>query len=111
MAYDYSRLSATAVRLVAKFGRDVDLVSYRNQGASYDPSRLESTETVKAVQVQLDNIDENLIKSTDKGFLIAAAEVTVDMSIRDGSKDYSIVAITEVTPGDTVMIYKVQARR
>jgi len=111
MAFDYSGLAATAARLVTRFGRDVVLVTVTNGGEAWNPVRIESTETVKAVQTQLDNIDENLILSTDKGFLVSASLITVDMLIRDGSTDYSIVAVTEVKPGGTHMIYKVQARK
>lgn len=111
MAFDYSGLATTAANLVTKFGRDVVLVTITNSGDDWDPVQVETTETVKAIQTQLDNVDNDLILATDKGFLVSAALITVDMRIRDGSKDYSIVAVTEITPGDTFIIYKVQARK
>lgn len=111
MAFDYSGLATTSSSLVTKFGRDVVLVTITNSGDAWNPTQVEATETVKAVQVRLDNIDNDLILATDKGFLVVATLITVDMRIRDGSTDYSIVAVTEIKPGDTFMLYKVQARK
>lgn len=111
MAFDYSGLESTAGRLITRFGRDIVLVTIANSGADWDPTQAESTETVKAVNTQLDSVDNDLILATDKGFLIQADSITNDMRIRDGSTDYSIVQVTEIKPGATSMIYKVQARK
>lgn len=111
MTFDYSGLESTAARLIARFGRDIILVTIANSGDDFNPTQIETLETVKAVQTQLDTVDNDLILATDKGFLIDATLITADMRIRDGSTDYSIVLVTEVKPGDTNMIFKVQARK
>lgn len=119
---DYSGLSAVAIAQIADKGRDVTFV-YKTQG-TYNPatdSFSGQTSTTQTVSMVITNyrkteIDETMIKSGDRLGLLAPqtnltrAPETGD-SVTDGSETFSIVAIDEIKPGDTTLLYKLQLRR
>lgn len=111
--YDYSEDAATAAELIAEFGRVVTLRVRANEGESFDPI-FENTDTsVQAVitDYKSRDIDGTLVKIGDKRIIFAnAVTITQDMQIIDGTTTYSIVQNRPVAPGDTVIVYKVQAR-
>jgi len=102
-----------ATRLIAKNGRQMQLVEIVNSGDVLDPSQQEMPHDIKGVQIAFksSDIDGNLIKLGDLQILVdSLIEPRNDMRLRDGSTDYSIVDVKSVKPGTTSIIYKIQAR-
>lgn len=103
---------ATARRLIAAKGRDIELVTITAIGDAWDPTQSTTTATVKAVQVGFTSAElaSGLVSSDDVKYLIDAdVAPTVDMRIVDGVT-YSIKSIMPVKPGSAVILYKVVAR-
>lgn len=113
----YSGLAQTAKRLIDTKGRSVTVRS--TAGQTFDP--INDTMTggvtntpVKAVftEFKREEIDGTLIMRGDKKVLLAGSvEPKGNDVIIDGSTKYRIVDILTVQPADTVVIYKVQARK
>ncbi len=119
MSFNYSGLSKTAVKNIAKFGRSVTFRSVTV--GTFDTSTGTKTgakdvdKIIKAVITDYKDrqIDGEIIRRGDKQVMIAGSSVispkTNDIIV-DGS-DYKIVNIETVQPGDTVLIYKLQVRK
>ena len=109
----HTRFAALAVRLIAKHGRALSLVTTTNSGTAYDPTTSESTVGIVGVQTQFkaDEIGGDLVRDDDKLFLVdSAIPITTAMRIVDDSVSYSIKSSRVVHPGMTSILYKVQAR-
>ncbi len=137
----HSRFADLATRLIDKHGRTMILVRINDEGSTpWNPTQTEQYRDIVGVQSKFTSseIDGELIRSTDKLFLIdTKAKITTAMRIRDYGPgvdliplgeweagidgfgvpgdtqvqyDYSIVNIEEVKPGNTSILYKVQVR-
>ncbi len=119
MSFDYSELQNNAIELIAEYGRDVTYRSF-NSG-TYDPDSGtvsgddEAETTVKAVvtTAKIEKIDGTALQRGDRFFLIASGSVVPNAkdAIIDGGETYQIVDFTEIKPGDSIMAYKIQARK
>lgn len=110
--YNYGPIAATAIRLISEFGRTVTLRTIAKSGTSYDPILTNTDTSIKAVVTafKASEIDGTLIMATDKKLITTSAVTTVDKII-DGSIEYSIVAVDEVKPATTALVYKAVLRR
>ena len=127
----FTRLSATATRLISAYGREMSLVTITNSfgypsesltpseglspssGTSYNPVQTETTESIYGVETKFDNNDRNdwLIESKDVAILLdSTVEPKPSMRLRDSGVDYSIVNVKRVKPADKSIIYKLQVR-
>ena len=109
----YSRLSATSERLIAAYGKDVELVTETNSGTAYNPTQTESSVTVKAVvsDVNLNASNNDSVQIGDKQFLIYyTGAITPDMIIRDDA-DYQIIVINTIQPANNIILYSVIGRK
>lgn len=118
---DYSKLAATSIAQIADKGRAVSFV-YKTQG-TYAPSTdtfsglTTSTATVYMVitDVSKRDVNETLIKAGDKVGLLANDNLTrapkTGDSVTDGSETFAVIAVEEIKPGDTVILYKMILRR
>ena len=110
----HTEFAELATELINEHGRACQLIGYTETGTSYNPVRTANTPIdIKAVQSKftLKEIDGDLIKRTDKLFLVdAVEEINTDMRFRDGSIDYEIKNAVEIKPGITNCLYKVQCR-
>lgn len=113
MSFDYSRLKATADRLIARFGKTAQLVTTTTTGPDYDPTVTETATDITLVELDysLTNRDGTLVQAGDKLFLVQA-DAAPDMAakIRLDSVDYAMVDVQPVSPGATVLLYEIQAR-
>lgn len=112
MAYDYTNIYNTAVRLIDKFGRNVTLRTTTTSGTSFDPVVNEIDTTIKAVSTKFNasEIDGTLIQQNDKK-LITYDEVNDQQKIVDDGISYEVINVDTINPGDTKIIYMVQIRR
>lgn len=107
------RLAATAQRLIAANGRAMQLRSFVESGPEYNPVRTPVDQDITAVQTRLDNreVDGQNIMSTDRMYLLDSQHDPNSFEkLVDGSVEYDIVNAQEIAPGDTSIIYRVQAR-
>lgn len=108
----------TPSRLIERHGRDV---LYTPEGVgTYDPSTSsytvsnEATETVKAYKTQTsfrDSQQPNLINRDSATYLISAQDISVKPkmqdNITDGSDEYEVVVVQEITARGVSAMYKV----
>lgn len=118
MSYDYSRLIATANRLLAKFGQDMTLLALNAPG--YDPSTggtsgTPASETKTGVIFPYKNgitaMQESLILAGDQQVFILldnAPKPTDKLQV--GSREYSIINVKAIEPGGVTVLYELQVR-
>ena len=118
MSYDYSRLIATAKRLLDKFGQDMTVNSITAQ--NYDPatgstSPSQIAETKPGVIFPYKNgitaMQESLILAGDQQvfILLGSAPKPTD-KLQVGSRQYSIVNVKAIEPGGVMVLYELQVR-
>lgn len=117
MSEFYTRLAATALALLAKYGQDVTLVRL-TQGA-YDPAtstqaKTETLLTFKGAIFDWDDEgdtegDRDLIVSSDKKLLLEpAAAPTAEDKMLVGGVRYNIVALKTLAPAGTPVLYQLR---
>jgi hypothetical protein len=108
----YNELRSTAIQLIAKYGRNVTVITYENSGYDYDPVQTEETEVIKAVvtSFRANEVDGTIIQKDDK-MLITTSSLNIAQKIQDGSRLYKIVSVDEIKPSDTAIIYKAVIRK
>lgn len=119
MSFDYSGIEKTALAQIADKGRAVNIL-YKTAG-SYDPtadrvsgSSIESVEVMAVVtNFNQRDVAAGLVEAGDLQVMIAASGIvkpkTSDV-IEDG-EEFTIVNVTEVKPGATPILYKLQVRK
>lgn len=119
----YTRLRATALRLINKYGRLVTL-SLAADGPTPDPAKpwepgapTLTPHTLKAVvfPVEEDYVDGTTILSTDEQAIVAAAALPAAPDPKsvlvDGSTAYKTVKVLPIEPGEVPVIYTLFLRR
>lgn len=112
----YTRLAATAARLLQSYGADA--VLRRTVQGQYDPATATSTDTVTNTTVRAavfdytnDEIDGTLILRTDKKAVISGSEpLPVDVLIWQGAQ-HRVVSATTISPAGQPVLYIAQVRR
>lgn len=111
MSYNYGPISATAKKLIDKFGRSIKRRTSTNTGTDFDPviTNVDTDMIGAFTSFKNSEIDGTLIKATDMKIL-TYSEVSTEDKIVDGSIVYSVVNVDVVQPGATKILYKVQVR-
>jgi hypothetical protein len=118
------RMMALASRMIAKYGRNVDLIRFTD-GTVVDvnkPWRLlpngEVLQTVKCVFTRINetNIHGETIPTGDMLCYLAALDINTDQlnlrgEIRDGTAIWKIVHIRKISPDGNDILYMAQVRR
>lgn len=112
----YTRLLATATRLIAKYGKDAAVVRSTASGPPHDPVITESAHACKLADIgySLTNRNETLILVGDKvGILSADIDITPALAdkLRIDGEDYPLVDLQPLNPGGVTLIYEYVARR
>jgi hypothetical protein len=113
MAINYANLAALSERLIRENGRDALLISETNTGTDYQPTVSQSSETIKLVQSSFASNDNNdfVLQAHDVKLLVSSAfTLSTKQRIETNGLQYSIVAIKEIKPSDTSILYIVQGR-
>lgn len=122
MNHNYTRQVQSALRMIYKFGRNVEVVS-AGTGDEYDPTTGQFTtaspviSNIKAVFTHFEEkeIDGTNVLRTDEKVLFAAASLSAKPAstdkIKDNGTEYNVVNVNTIQPGDTAILYEVQARR
>ena len=109
MAYDYAPLTATALRLITKFGADM---TFRDAGTTGDPvtglGAVAGTDrTLKGVQIKVDIkvFPETVIQSGDRMLLIEGdAVVSTSDKWVFGSAPWQILGVAPIIPNGTDIV-------
>ena len=113
MAISYANLATLAERLIRENGRDALLISETNTGTDYQPTITQTSETIRLVQSQFNALDNNdfILQAHDVKFLVSSDfTLTANQRIETNGQQYSIVALKEIKPADTSILYLVQGR-
>ncbi|MDB5490357.1 MAG: hypothetical protein JWO78_206 [Micavibrio sp.] len=117
----YDGATAQALKAITAKGRTISLI-YSSVG-SYDPENNQMVEgaevlmTTKGLltQFRTNQIDGEIIQASDMRILIAAKGLSLKpdntMKVLDGDEVYQIINVTPLQPGDTAILYTVQARK
>lgn len=124
---NYTRMAATAKRLIEKNGRTVTLVRLSRsaldtnkpwRGPDPDPDPAPAAITCKAVIVPYEakELEGSLIRNGDKRAFIADTSLPDhDLekfdTLIDGGDTYKIVSVALFNPGDVRLLYEIQLRR
>lgn len=118
MAFDYARSTATADRLLAKFGQTGTLKRPTSTGPAHNPTEGEPDEhacTFVVEEFKAFEIDGSRVLATDKKVLLAKGSLTIEPTTTDklmiGGIPHSIVRIEPVAPGGVTVMYMAQCRR
>lgn len=118
MTFDYASIKSIATAQITDKGSDV--IIKRVTPGTFDPATgtiaggSKSSSTIKAVVTEYKDyqIDGDAIKRGDKELLIDADSLPdIKDALTIDSIDYQIVNINPLSPGDTILLYKVQVRR
>ncbi|CAN7448800.1 hypothetical protein LJR235_002885 [Pararhizobium sp. LjRoot235] len=113
----YSRLQATAKRLIEKYGQTGTGTRLVNAGTSYDPTQTPATFSCQLVVLDYEDsrVDGALIKRSDKMIYVSTAGLTSGLEQSDkiavGTDEYSIVSLKPLNPAGTIVYWEVQGRR
>lgn len=111
----YTRLEATAKRLIEKYGKDATLTKITNSGPAHNPTQTESTSTVKMVETgySLTNRNESLVQAGDKLGLISTAGESPELKdkITIDSVKYNIIDLQPLNPGGVTLLFEFTARK
>lgn len=119
MTFDYSNIAETAVAQINDKGRDVQII-YKTAG-TYDAGNdrvdgdSEDTVTVKALVTNFNQRDiaAGLVETGDLQVMIAASGITkpkTNDKVLDG-EEFRVVTVTEIKPGGSAILYKLQVRK
>lgn len=114
MSYNYSPLQDTAKRLIQKFGRQIFILTKTAVYEAWNPELSWAQSAAIGVNVGQNKSerDNELIQSSDSVFLIeSSVAVSTENRLLDGNDEFSIIAVTELKPGDTTLLYRVIARK
>ena len=123
MSFDYNRPAATALRLIAKYGRTIQHQSITE--GTYNPETGTDTGTTTSTNVQgadfdfklqsagQSNITDSLIQAGDRYVLIGAEVAAIDTSdklVIDGVT-WNIVNVKKLAPAGVVVLWTVHVRK
>lgn len=116
MNFGYAGLQTTAQRLIADFGRTATLVRPGEPtGPDYNPQPGTPTEyTVSLVQLEysMTNRDQSLIQAGDRVWLVSTAGEAPAQTdtLKDMGKEYQLIDVQPLMPGDATLLFEVHGR-
>ena len=121
MSFDYTRLRATAKRLIARFGQDITV--NRTTGGSHDPVLGEVTGgsdasfTVKGVVLNASRVfrqpaDQQLIQGGDQAvYLEAGQTINNGEALTIDGAEWFVQELRPLSPAGTVVLYQALVRQ
>lgn len=118
MTFGYGGLKGTADRLIAKFGQAATLRRPTSTGTAFNPTPAAPVDYPVRLAVEVygfRDIDGTRIRRDDLKVLLARGALTVEPATSDrlliGGVEYAIVDVRPASPGGTVVMFEIQARR
>ncbi|MCR6502589.1 hypothetical protein MUO32_26535 [Shinella sp. CPCC 101442] len=112
----YTRLQATAQRLIAKFGQQGTVTRLVQSGPSYDPVQTPTDYPCMLVVMDYEDraIDGTLILRTDKLLYVSTQGLSIAPDRADtisvGEQTFAIKNVKQINPAGLVVYYEVQGR-
>lgn len=117
-AFDYARSKATADRLIARFGQAGTLRRPTSTGAAYNPTPgapEDHAVTIVVLDYKDTEVDGTRIRATDKRVLLARSDLAIAPALSDqlfiGYEPHALIEVQPLSPGGTVLMWELQARR
>jgi hypothetical protein len=117
-AFDYSRPTATANRLISRFGQAGYLRRTATSGTAYNPTQGSNTDhlvTFAVIEYEAREIDGARILATDKKVFLAKQSLAIEPLTSDkllvGGVVHSIMDVKPLSPSGAVVLYELQVRR
>jgi len=116
MTFDYVRSSATAHRLITRFGWAAILRRIANSGDGWNPaqSNTDYTVTCAVMQYATREIDGTLVQAGDRRIIISPNGLEIEPTTRDklivGGETYQILRVEKMAPAGTAVYYEAQCR-
>lgn len=112
----YTRLEATARRLIAKYGKPAAVVRRTTSGPPHAPVVTETAHacTVADIGYSLTNRDATLIQTGDKVGIMSTDLAIVPAlpdKLRIDGQDYAFVEVQPLNPGGLTLLWEYVARR
>lgn len=108
MAFNYAPLTATALRLITKFGADL---TFRDKGTTADPvtglgAVAGNDRTVKGVKITdvAKAFPETRIESGDRAFIIESATILMSDKWINGAAAWTVEEVNEIEPNGTDIV-------
>lgn len=118
MTFDYTKIAASSLRMLTKFGRDVTRRSYT--AGAYNPATGATINTTADTTRKGVLLDLGVGTQYNRGLLVQLSDkrllldVSDSISLQDhvivGGIDYSIVSLGEVNPAGTKVLYDLHLR-
>jgi len=111
----YTRLNATARRLISKYGKSAEIVRQVTSGPPHNPVVTETTYACKLADIgySLTDRDASLILVGDKVGIISTDIAVVPQKsdkLRIDGIDYNLIDLEPLNPGGLTVIYEYHAR-
>lgn len=117
-AFDYSCAKGAVDRLIARFGQAGVLRRPTKSGTDYNPTAGAPQDHAVLLVVQefrKDEIDGTRIRSTDKKVMVSVGDLAITPETSDklviGGVEHAIIMVTPLSPGATVLLFEMQARK
>lgn len=116
-AFDYDRITKSAAMLIYKFGAECRVTTYTDVAAANPidpPTRTKVEKTTRGVWLKFkekDIDDVNILRSDQ--LVLLTGTLNIDprgLIIRDGQA-WKVIGSSQVKPGPTTVIHKVQVRQ
>lgn len=126
MAFDYSTIAATGLRLISEYGKSITVKRVNRvfdtdkpwkKDTSSAAEQPDTDHTVMGVIADFNHreVDGEIIQTGDRRLLVAAQGLAFEFDLRDlivdGSDQWRIVNINTVAPGATTLLYDLQLRQ
>ena len=120
MSFNYAGSQSTADRLIQNFGRSATLNHKTTAPATNPWDNPTTTTTAYTVQIVVDSykefsIDGTTVLTGDRKILLSALGLTVVPTVEDtltiGGDVWGVVNVKPLSPGATVVLYEIQARK
>jgi hypothetical protein len=117
-AFDYAEAKADADEMIAEFGQTGKLRRPTTTGPAYDPTEGSPSDkacTFVVLGYTNREIDGSRVLASDKKVLLAKGSLAIEPTTSDklliGGVVHSIVDVSPLSPGGTVVFYEMQVRR
>ncbi len=114
--FDYIKATATASRLIKRFGQSITLRQQAGSGTAWAPVLTDTDHVAIAAVTEYSNrdMDGTLIKMGDRRVYLSTEGLTVVPTTQDklvvGGEVMTIVNIRPLNPAGVTVMYEVQAR-
>ena len=108
----YTRLQATAARLIKAYGQTGAVTRIVSSGPAYDPVQTSEPHPcmLAVLDIDLSKVDETLIEATDKMAYVSVVGLPIEITTADritiGAKEHAIKIVRPLSPAGVTVYYE-----